>query len=328
MNMKKALLLFMAALLCFSAAGCTGKKNNENKVLIYTSMEDYRQEYMLGRLREEFKDYDISIEYMSSGTHAAKLLSEGTATACDITFDLDFGYVDKLKDIFADLSEYDFSVFADDVLRSDKIIIPEYRNGGCIAVNTKTLADKGLSEPTSYADLLKPEYKDLISMPSPKSSGTGYMFLKSLVNSLGEDEAFEYFDKLSENILQFTSSGSGPVNSLVQGEAAIGLAMTGQAVTEINKGAPLKVIYFDEGSPYSLYGTGIIKGKETKKAVKDVFDFIYSTLIAEDKERFFPEKIYKEKDFTIENYPTDIKYADMSNNTADEKERLLAKWKY
>ena len=62
------------------------------------------------------------------------------------------------------------------------------------------------------------------------------MFLKALVNSMGEEEAFAYFDKLSENILQFTSSGSGPVNSLVSGEAVIALGMTPQAVTQINEG--------------------------------------------------------------------------------------------
>ena len=84
------------------------------------------------------------------------------------------------------------------------------------------LEEKNLAVPTSYADLLKPEYKGLVSMPNPKSSGTGYMFLKSLVNAWGEEEAFAYFDQLAENILQFTSSGSGPVNALVQGEAAIG----------------------------------------------------------------------------------------------------------
>ena len=58
-------------------------------------------------------------------------------------------------------------------------------------------------------------------MPNPRSSGTGYNFLKSLVNAWGEDEAFAYFDRLAENVYQFTSSGSGPVNALVQGEADV-----------------------------------------------------------------------------------------------------------
>jgi len=165
-------------------------------------------------------------------------------------------------------------------------------------------------------------------MPSPKSSGTGYMFVKSLVNAWGEDQAFDYFDQLAENILQFTSSGSGPVNALVQGEAAIGLGMTSQAVTKINEGANLKILYFEEGSPFSLYGFAIPEGKQNRKAVIDVFNFFYTDLVYEDKELYFPEKIYKDVDFEVKNFPTGITYADMSGNTTEEKMRLLEDWEY
>ena len=58
---------------------------------------------------------------------------------------------------------------------------------------------------------------------------------------MGEEKGFEYFDELSKNILQYTSSGSGPVNALVQGEVGIGLGMTFQAVNEINKGSNLTI---------------------------------------------------------------------------------------
>ena len=41
-----------------------------------------------------------------------------------------------------------------------------------------------------------------------------------------------------------------------------------------------------------------------------------------------PEKLYKDRTFTLKNYPQNIVYADMSNDTVEEKGRLLAKWKY
>lgn len=324
--MKRGLMLIaLLSVLCINI-GCGDAKE---KVLIYSSAEDYRIEYMDERLQEEFPEYDITIEYMSTGNHAAKLLSEGKETECDITHDLEYGYMEQLdkKNVFADLSSYDTGIYVDDVVKSNNYLI-EYRNGGAIIVNTNVLEEKGLEEPKSYEDLLKPEYKGLISMPSPKSSGTGYMFLKNLVNSWGEEQAFTYFEKLTENILQYTSSGSGPVNALAQEEVAIGLGMTGQAVVKINEGYPLKVIYFEEGSPYCLYGQSIIKGKEEKVAVIEVFDFMVNTLNYELVAKFFPEKIYKDKDYIIENYPTNIEYGDMSSNDIEEKERLLNKWVY
>ena len=146
---------------------------------------------------------------------------------------------------------------------------------------------------------------------------------------MGEDEAFDYFDKLSENILQFTSSGSGPVNALLQGEAAIGLGMTSNAVVKINdENAPFKILFFEEGSPYSMYGQAIIEGKQERECVKEVFTYMTEEYSVRYCEKFVPERIFKDKTFEVENYPTDIKYADMSNNTPEEKERLLEKWKY
>lgn len=315
-------LIFCAFLL----TGCISKKE---KVLIYTSAEEYRVEYLQKRLAEEFPNYDIIIEYMTTGNHAAKLIAEGTTTECDITYDLEYGYLDVLtkNNVLADLSGYNTLIYTDDVIVSN-YYLPEVRNGGAIIVNPAVLKKNGLDKPQSYEDLLKPEYKNLISMPNPKSSGTGYMFLKSLINAWGEEEAFRYFDKLTENILQYTSSGSGPVNALVQGEVAVGLGMTAQAVTKINEGVQLEILFFEEGSPYSMYGQAIIRGKEKKKVVKEVFDFMYGVIGYEMCELFYPEQIFKDKVFKIDNYPSNIVYSDMSNNTIQEKERILEKWKY
>lgn len=328
LNKKRFVLVLAMLMLCsFSLlAGCSSQKE---QVLIYTSAEDYRIEYMRQRLTEEFPQYDIVIEYMATGNHAAKLIAEGKDTECDITYDLEYTYLQKLADagVLADLSNYDYSVFCDDVNKSN-YYMAEYRNGGAIIVNLSVLEKYGLEVPTCYDDLLKPEYKGLISMPNPTSSGTGYMFLLAMVNQRGEEEAFEYFDALSENILQFTSSGSGPINALIQGEVAIGLSITGTAVTAINDGADLDIVFFEEGSPYALYGQGIIAGKEEKKAVQEVYDFLYSTYGYENCEKFFPEQIYVDRTFSIENYPDNITYCDMSGDTVEQKEYLLSKWKY
>ena len=312
------------------AIGCLFQcGTSKEEILIYTSAEDYRIEYLNQRLAEEFPQYDVIVEYMSTGNASAKLLFEGENTQCDILWSIEYAYMEMLdaEGVFADLSDYDMSVFVEDALQS-KNYLPEYRNGGAIIVNTKVLEERGLEIPTSYEDLLKPEYKGLISMPNPKSSGTGYMFLKSLVNAWGEEEAFAYFDKLTPNILQYTSSGSGPVNALLQGEVAIGLGMTGQAVTQINEGEPLEIVFFEEGSPYSLYGEAIIKDKEMKESVREVFTFMVEEFNYEQLEMFFPEKIYANLDFEVENYPKDIVYSDMSNNSGEEKNRLLELWKY
>ncbi|GHV05729.1 putative 2-aminoethylphosphonate ABC transporter substrate-binding protein [Spirochaetia bacterium] len=328
MNMKKSLLCFLGIVLLATGV-YAGAKNESNRVVIYSTSEDYRIEHYQKRLNEQFPDYEVIVNYMPTGNLGAKLKAEGTKTDCDIIGELDTGYLEGLLDNLADLSSYDSSAFLDDIVPSHRKYLPWHRGSGCIIINEGFLAARNLPIPTSYDDLLKPEYKGVLSMPNPKSSSTGYYFLKNRVNTRGEAAAFAYFDGFAQNVLQFTSSGSGPVNALLQGEAGIGLGMTYQVVSTINKGVPLKIIYFEEGSPYSIYGLGIVKGKETRKAVRDVFDFYVTTLNREDKELFVPEPIFKNQVNTMPNYPQNVRIADMKG-IADlaEKQRLLEKWQY
>jgi iron(III) transport system substrate-binding protein len=264
---------------------------------------------------------------MSSSAIAAKVVEEGDNCSADLIISEEYNYLEKCADYLATLSDFDYSVFLDAIVPANKKYTPELKNGGCIIVNTKVLADKGIAEPTSYEDLLKPEFKGLISMPSPKSSGTGYMFLRQLTNEWGEDKAYEYFDKFSENVLQYTSSGSGPVKALEAREVAVGLGMTSQAVVKINAGnTELKILFFEEGSPYSMYGNAVLKKSASRKAVMDVFNYIATDLCKGDNEKYFPDQIYKDFIPQAEGFPTGIKYGNMSNDTQAEKERLLSKW--
>ena len=327
--MKKILSLLLMFVLCFGCmtalSGC-GKKGNT--VVIYSSDEDYINEYFLQRLEEQFPDYNIQIEYLSTGENAALLKTEGLDTACDIVWGLEVGYLDNMTGLLADISDYSDDHYVADMQMGNGKYLVAHRYSGCIVVNTDTLQKKGLAVPTSYEDLLKSEYKNLIAMPNPKSSGTGYIYLKSLVNAWGEDKAFDYFDKLSKNVMQFTSSGSGPINLLVQGEIAIAMGMTSQAVREQQAGQPFEILFFEPGAPYTACGYGIIEGKQDNPAVKEVFDFFYNTLVQEEKDKFLPETIFEGQEMKVEGYPAEIPYANMDGNTADEKTRLLGKWIY
>jgi iron(III) transport system substrate-binding protein len=319
------LLAGLALALMVSCGGGGGKR-----VIIYTSTEDFRTEHMQELLKDKFPDYDIVMEVLSTGNHAAKIKAEGTSTEADIILNLETGYMESLEDVFADLSSFDLSPFLPDLVPPSKKFLPWDKSSGAIVYNKEKLAGLGLPVPASYQDLLNPAYKGLISMPNPKSSGTGYMFLVSLINAWGEDAAFDYFDKLADNILQFTTSGSGPVNALIQGEVAIGLGMTLTATQAINsRGVPLEMTFFQEGAPSITTGMAIIKGKETKPGVKEVFEFSMTALVREDKELYCPEPIFKDQTNTIPNYPRGIPYADMTGvYDQDRKAKLLERWKY
>lgn len=300
-------------------------------IVICASSEQYRNDALQQQLAEQFPQYNIVVMYMSTGKAAAKVYAEGPETEIDMLVGLETGYMNKIRSSLADISgmsrvPYMAGLNVED--NHNRWVTWE-RQAGAIIVNTDILEKYGLEAPRTYADLLKPEYKSLVAMPDPKSSGTGYFFYKNWVNLWGEEAALEFVDQLHGNLKQFTESGSGPIKLLRQGEVAIGLALTFQAVTEKNEGQPFHIIYPPEGSPYSLTGTAIIAGHQDKTGVKEVYDFIVNQFLIYDKEQFSPELIFEGQQILLENYPENIPYADMTGIQDDqEKERLLALWKY
>ena len=77
MTKKKILCLFLALILVLLAFSGCGKKN-ENTVVIYSSSEEFRNDYTLKRLKEQFPTYDIKLQYLPTGKNAAKIKAEGT----------------------------------------------------------------------------------------------------------------------------------------------------------------------------------------------------------------------------------------------------------
>jgi len=330
--MKKWIVIVVVLTLIFTvlATRNTSPKGKE-RIVICASSEEFRNEELQRQLNEQFPQYEVVVNYMSTGKAAAKLYAEGVDTEVDIILAMETGYLNKLRNNLADISGYSRIPYLEGMTPADNnnLWVTWERFAGCIIVNRQVLEKHGLEAPKTYEDLLKPEYQGLIAMPNPKSSSTGYFYYMDWVNQWGLDGALEYVDKLHKNLKQFTESGSGPIKMLKQGEIAIGLGMTFQAVVERNDGQPFEIIIPETGSPYSLTGTTIIKGRESKEGVSQVFDFLVNNFMVYDKENYSPETVYAGQISRVKDYPEGVKYANMTDiDNEKRKEELLDAWKY
>ena len=320
--MKKYMyLLFLFILLI--TTGCSKKAG---QVVIYTSMEENRNKALKEQLAEKFPDKDIVVQYLSTGNSAAKIKNEGTNVEADIVLDLETAHMVELEENFADLSSFDTSIYLDGVNKSNRYLT--WTKYTMALVIDKNYFDKhNLSVPKTYDDLLKSEYRNLIAIPDPKTSGTGYAFYLNVVNIMGEDKAIEYFKKLKNNLREFTTSGSGPTNLLKQGEIAIAMGMTSQGVESINEGYNFKIVSLKTGAPYNTTSFGIIKGRENKENVREVFEWLMNDFGKYDKEYFLPDKILKNQEVKVKNYPTNLKDAKMDGiDSVSVKQDLISKW--
>jgi iron(III) transport system substrate-binding protein len=137
------------------------------------------------------------------------------------------------------------------------------------ATNTNYLAEHPeVSAPTSWDDLVKPEWQGQIMVAHPSSSGTSYTHLCAIIQMRGEEAAWEYERALANNILQFTKSGSAPARFVGAGEAAVSIVFSHDAVKQIEQGLPLKLTFPAEGTGYEIGGTAMVKGAKNPELAK------------------------------------------------------------
>ena len=197
-------------------------------------------------------------------------------------------------------------------------------------MNTNALKEKGLSIPTTNEDMLRPEYEGMISMPSPKSSGTGYSYYNGMITILGQESGMKYFDDLNPNIKEYTTSGSAPAKAAVRGDVAIAYGLLWQCVNYANENEGMTVVIPKEGLAFDLFTMGMISGHETKGSVKEVFTYLYNELNKPQCAKFNPDKIYVDMPAAeIENYPTSYDEITMDGLfDFNYKQNLLDQWKY
>ncbi len=69
----------------------------------------------------------------------------------------------------------------------------------CVNVDHEWFVENGLAEPVTFADLIKPEYKDLLVAQSPATSSTGLAFLLGTIANSGVDGWQAYWEALRDN---------------------------------------------------------------------------------------------------------------------------------
>lgn len=320
--MKKNILLLLMLTFLVILTGCSKK----DSVVIYTSMEENRIQVLKEMIAKDLPDINVDIQYLATGNLAAKVKNEGTSTEADIVLDLETAYMFDISNNFADLSNFDTSIYLDGVNKASNYLTwVKYTMN--LIIDKKYFKEHNLKIPETYEDLLKPEYKNLIAMPDPKTSGTGYAFYLNVVNLIGEKEALNYFTKLKENLRELTTSGAGPTNLLKQGEIAIAMGMTSQGVSAINEGYDFEIVELSTGSPYNTTSFGIIKGRETDESVIKVFNYLMNNFGKYDKEHYMPDVIIKDQNNQVKNYPENLKDADMTGiDSITRKNELIKSW--
>jgi iron(III) transport system substrate-binding protein len=139
--------------------------------------------------------------------------------------------------------------------------------------NPEILARKKLPVPRTWADLLKPEYRGEIQSANPASSGTAYTMVATVVQLMGEEQAFEYLKKLHGNISVYTRSGTAPIKAVARGESAISISFVHDGPGEKAQGFPLETITPSDGTGAEIGSMSIVRGARNLEAARRFYEW-------------------------------------------------------
>jgi iron(III) transport system substrate-binding protein len=261
----------------FAAALMSSSAFAETELTVYTSIEAVDLERYAQTFNEDHPDIKINWVRDSTGVMTAKLLAEKNNPQADVVWGVAATSLLLLKgeemlEPYAPqgVEELD-PKFVDKASPPSWVGMDAYVAALCF--NTVEAGKLGLAAPKSWKDLTKPEYQGHVVMPNPASSGTGFLDVSAWIQMFGEEEAWSFMDGLHQNIAAYTLSGSKRCMMAAAGETVIGVSFEFPGAKAKAAGAPIDIIFPEEGSGWEAEATAIIAGTPNLEAAKTLVDW-------------------------------------------------------
>lgn len=283
-----ALLLVVALLLPAAAA-----RAQAPSLTVYSSVDEENARKILGAFSRA-TGIEARITFLSTGPALARMEAEKGNPQADVWFGAPSeNHVDaKLRGLTQPYASPGAAALDARFRDPENFWVSFYMNPLGFGLNTKVLDDRKIKRPVSWQDLLSPQLRGLIQMPSPQTSGTAYNMVVSLVQIMGEDKAFAYMKQLHPNVQTYTTSGTAPSRAVAFGEVAIGIQFTPALYQLYFRGYPLLTVFPKEGVGFEAPAISIVKGTRREAEARRLVDWIISpegqNSLAEHETFFFP----------------------------------------
>ncbi|MFO7714526.1 putative 2-aminoethylphosphonate ABC transporter substrate-binding protein [Desulfosarcina sp.] len=320
-----ALLVFLSLVYIGAAAA--------EELLVYTALEDDEIPGYLAIFKKAHPAITVKIVRDSTGIITAKLLAEKDNPQADVVWGTAATSL-MLCDQAGMVEPYApkglekvRSKMRDAQNPPHWVGIKAWMTGFC--VNTIECANLKLPTPASFDDLLDPLYRGQLAMSNPASSGTGFLTVSAILQTMGEEKGWAYLDKLHDNIARYTHSGSKPCKLAGAGEVAIGISFAYRGFMQKQKGEPVLTVFPTEGSGWDVEANCLIKKATLKPAAKTFLDWAISEEIMKSYAQVYPVTAYATGVPIPEGFPAEPERQLIENDfdwAAKNRARILAEW--
>lgn len=328
--MRRLLLSTLAALTL--AAGAADAQQR-TRLTVYTALENEQLAPFKAAAERAVPSIEIAWVRDSTGVITARLIAERANPRADVIWGLS---------VFSLLALEGQDMLEPYTPPGAAALRPNFRSTrnpmtwtgmdafvSAICFNRMVAQQRNLPRPNTWADLLNPAFRGQVAMPNPASSGTGFLTIAGWMGSMGEAGAWEFMNRLHENIQVYTHSGSAPCNNAARGEYGVGLSFDLRSVALRNQGAPIDIIIPTDGVGFDLEGTAILRGTRNLEAARRLVDWTVSREANELYGRFFALVAHPDVTPSVQNYPAEFAQRLVNQDftaIAARRDEILREW--
>lgn len=274
----------------------------------------------------------IKVEVIAAGTGELlkRVESEQANPLGDIFWGGSLSTMKPQMDLFENYQSANEEFVRDDMKNTEGPLTRFTDIPSVIMVNTDLIGD---IEVNGYEDLLNPALKGKIAHADPSKSSSSYEHLINMLYAMGNgnpEAGWDYVEKLTQNLDGKLLSGSSAVyKGVADGEYVVGLTFEEGAAKYVADGAPVKIVYMEEGVISKPDGVYIIKNAKNMDNAKAFIDFITGkeaqTIIVEQLNRRSVRKDVEAPSYLVPKEDMKIIY-DEENVVIENKEEWLEKF--
>lgn len=270
--MTHRLLSLAAAALALGLAGPV-RAEPAGPLVLYTSQPNTDAQATIDAFRAKFPKVDVSFVRDGTPRIMAKLRAEIAAGAPqpDVLLVADSVTLEGLKaqGALAARPATPIAGHPDGIHDPDRQWFATKLITTGIAYNTKAPF-----RPESWADLLRPEAKGQVTMPSPLNSGAALIHTATLVGTL--PGGWDFYEKLHANGARVGGGNGDVLKSVAGGEILYGMVVDYLPIREAAKGAPIAFVFPKEGVSAVTEPVAVLKTAKNPEAAAAFVDFLLS----------------------------------------------------